>query len=62
MALHVAQMDEQRVREGVATGKAGKGGEALEPVAMRRAIAARARALLGELGLSARRRRTVEPA
>jgi len=34
----------------------------LEPVAMRRAIAARARALLGELGLSARRRRTVEPA
>jgi proteasome accessory factor C len=34
----------------------------LEPVAMRRAMAARARALIAELGLSARRKRTAEPA
>ena len=34
----------------------------LEPVAMRRAVAARAQALQGELGLSPRRKRTAEPA
>jgi predicted DNA-binding transcriptional regulator YafY len=34
----------------------------LEPVTMRRAVAARAQALQGELGLSPRRKRTAEPA
>jgi proteasome accessory factor BC len=34
----------------------------LEPVAMRRAVAARAQALQGELGLSPRRKRSAEPA
>ena len=34
----------------------------LEPTAMRRAVAARAQALPSELGLSPRRKRTVEPA
>ena len=34
----------------------------LEPAAMRRAVAARAQSLQSELGLSPRRKRTVEPA
>ena len=34
----------------------------LEPATMRRAVAARAQALRAELGVSARRRRTAEPA
>ena len=36
MALHVAQMGEQRFRKGIATGKAREAREAFEPVAIGR--------------------------